>query len=155
GTGTLKVNNVLALAFNTGTGLGVPFGALNVRGGAAALNSVVAGVPALVAGVPTSVITLSNATFVLTNRLGSPSAPLGALALTNSLLRLRVNGAAPITNIAASTLSAGGVTTIQIDSVSSVVTTTTFPVISYSTFNGSIANFAVGALPPNFAGNVV
>ncbi|HUA66945.1 MAG TPA: hypothetical protein VMA13_00225, partial [Candidatus Saccharimonadales bacterium] len=42
-TATLKVNSICALAQNTGTGTGVPSGALNVNGGTFIANSIVAG----------------------------------------------------------------------------------------------------------------
>jgi hypothetical protein len=51
----------------------------------------------------------------------------------------------------ANNLTASGVTTIAIDSIANVTTTTTFPLIKYGSFTGSIANFTLGSVPANFA----
>ena len=148
GTGTLKVNNILSLAQNTGTGTGVPVGTVNVNGGSLLVNTVIA-------GSGTSAITLNNATLIVTNQVGAPGAGIVTMATTNSAMHLSLHGSAIATNIVTTNLTASGITTISIDSVADVTTTTTFPLISYTSFNGSIANFAVGSLPANLAGSLV
>ena len=147
GSATLKVNNVLSLAQNTGTGTGVPVGIVTVNSGSLLVNTVVA-------GSGTSAINLNNATLTITNRVAAPNAPLGTLGTTNSSIHVRLNGSALTTNIVAANLNAAGVTAISVDSIANVAVTTSFPLITYSTFTGSIANFTVGSLPANFAGTL-
>ncbi len=147
GTATLKVNGNLALAQSSGGGLGVPVGTLNVNGGSCFANTILAGSGA-------STITLNNGTLAITNRAGSPTAEIGTVATTNSTIHLNIDGNAITTNIVVNTLAAGGVTTLSLDSVSNITTTTSFPLVSYSTFNGSIANFTLGSVPANLAGTL-
>jgi uncharacterized repeat protein (TIGR03806 family) len=147
GPGTLKVNNVLSLAQNTSTGTGIPAGVVNINGGSLLLNTVVA-------GAGTSSIGLNNATMVLTNSIGTPAAGLGTLATTNSTVHMRLNGTTMSTNIFTTNIVAVGTTTISIDSLTGVNTTTALPLIRYTSFTGSAANFAVGSMPANYAGIV-
>jgi uncharacterized repeat protein (TIGR03806 family) len=136
--GTLRVNNTLALAVNTSTGTGLPIGIVNIRGGTLAASSIVAGSGSSVLAVS------SSGTLAITNRAGTPAAPLSTLALTNAVVHLRINGAAVTTNIVAASVNAGGLNTIQIDAVANVNTPMTFPLISYATLNGTVpGNFTV------------
>lgn len=147
GSGTLKVNNVLSLAQNTSTGTGVPVGIVNVNGGSLLVNTVVT-------GGGTSAINLNNGTLIITNRAGVPGAGLGTLGTASSSIHLRLNGSALGTNIVVTNLNASGLTTISIDAIANVTTTTVFPLISYTSFSGSAVNFSVGSLPANFAGTL-
>lgn len=148
GTALFRVNNTLALAESSGGGTGVPSGTLNVNGGTVEANSIVA-------GSGTSTITLNNATLIVTNQVGSPTAPIGSLSLTGSTLHLRLNGAAISTNIVATSLVAGGVNTIVVDSVVNLSGVTTFPIIGYSGTAPASGTFVKGTLPAGFAANLV
>ena len=149
GSATLKVNNFFALAQNTGAGTGIPSGTLNVNDGTVIANNIVVD-----SGVST--ITLNNAVLIVTNKAGAPASAISTFAATNSTLHLNLNGAAVVTNIVVANLLAGGVNTIVIDSVKNVGGITSFPLIAYSTFTGTVAaNFAKGALPPGFAAYLV
>lgn len=149
GAATLKVNRVLALALNTGTGAGIPSGTLNIDGGTVNTGSIVAG-----AGV--SAITLNGGTLFITNTAGTPGAAVSSFALTNSTIHLNLNGASIVTNIVITNLMAGGLNTVDIDSAVNVGGVATFPLLSYTSFNGSVAlNFAKGTLPAGFSASLL
>ena len=166
GSGTLIVNSNLILAVGTtnfpinGNGVnptniyGIATnawaeGTLNLNGGSVLANRIVA-------GGGRSTISSVNGTLVVTNAAGTPASPLGALNLTNSTLHLNVDGAILSTNIAARSVSAGGLNLITIDSLNNVTNAVTFPLISYATLDGSVAaNFAVSGLPAGFEGGLV
>lgn len=149
GTAILKVNNLLALAQNTGTGGGVPTGALNINGGTVLANGITAG-----SGIST--IVMNNGALALTNAAGSSASRIGTFAVTNSALHLNPNGSTMVTNIVVNNLIASGVNTITIDSVANVGNATTFPLIAYNSFTGSVAaNFARGTLPSGFSAVLV
>ncbi len=149
GTATLVVNNTLAMGMNTSTGGGNPSGTLNINGGNVQAASITAGSGA-------SVITLNSGSLILTNAAGAPGAAIDGFACTNATLHLNLNGASVITNIVAANLMAGGVNVVVIDSVVNLGGPITFPLISYSSFNGSMAaNFVKGALPAGFSGSLV
>jgi hypothetical protein len=149
GAATLVVNNICAMGMNTGTGGGTPSGTLNVNGGTVQAAGITAGSGA-------SAINLNTGTLVLTNNAGAPGAAIRTFACTNATLHLNLNGASIVTNIVAANLTANGVNTIVIDSAVNLGGTITFPLISYTSFNGSVAaNFAKGALPPGFSASLV
>jgi len=173
GTGVLTVNNKLVLAAGvSGAYVGGNFtgvtivtnlyygttvnatnafaqGALNLNGGSVFANSIIAG-----GGI--SMVTMNGGTLVISNTAGAPAAPLTIFSVTNSSLHLDLNGSAISTNIVVTNLFASGINTVAIDSVANVSSATTFPLIAYSSFAGTVAaNFTKGALPPGFAGNLV
>ena len=100
-------------------------------------------------------ITANNGTLVITNVAGTPAAPITTLALTNSTLRCRLDGLGMVSNIVAGNLVAAGVNTLAVDAVANVNITTAFPLLSYATFSGSLANFTVGAVAGNLSGSLV
>jgi hypothetical protein len=143
---TLTVNSNLRLAHTAG---GTAQGSLIVNSGSAELQNVTAG-----GGLST--ISVAAGSVILTNTMGAPGAPISALNLTNSALHLNLNAAPVTTNIVVGTLSAGGTTTITIDSVSNATATTTFPVIAYAAFNGSVAaNFLLAPMPAGYTASLV
>ena len=147
GSATLKVNNNLALAQSSGGGTGVPSGTLNVTGGTCLANTILA-------GAGSSVINLNSGTLAVTNQAGTPSARISTFTTANSTIHLNLKGSAITTNVAVNNLTASGVTTISIDSIANVTTTTTtFPLISYGSFSGSIANFTLGSGSGEFCRN--
>lgn len=145
GTATLKVNNNLALAQSSGGGTGVPSGTLNITGGTCLASTILV-------GAGSGAVNLNSATLAVTNQAGTPSARISTFTTANSTIHLNLKGSAITTNVAVSSLTASGVTTIAIDSIANVTSTTTFPLISYGSFSGSIANFTLGSVPANFAG---
>jgi hypothetical protein len=146
---TLKVNHVLALGRNTSTGGGIPSGTLSINGGTVIANSIIA-------GIGTSAIVLNGGALVLTNAAGTPGTAIGAFACTNSTLHLNLNGASVVTNIVVTNLIASGLNTIAIDSAANIGSAVTFPLVSYTSFNGSVAaDFTKGALPAGFSASLV
>jgi hypothetical protein len=142
----LTVNHTLRLARANG---GSAQGTLNIIGGSATVSN-------LVAGGGTSSVTLNDGTLTLMGAAGSPGIPLTTFSATNSTFHLNLNGSAGITNIVTSALSAGGLNRIAIDSVSNVNAMQTLPLISYATFNGSVANnFMLASLPSSFSAVLV
>jgi len=148
--GTLKVNTVLAMAFNTGTGANGQSAALNIRNNGKLLAN------SIVIGGGTNTIAMNNGTLILTNTAGTPASPVGTLALTNSILQLNLNGAVITTNIVVTNLVASGINTIGIDSAVNVTNARTFPLIAYASFAGSVSNnFTKGTLPAGFSAALV
>lgn len=95
-------------------------------------------------------------TLILTNTMGTLASAISTVQLTNSTLRLRVNGQSPFTNVVAVNLTAGGMNQIRIDSITNVNGLTTFHLVSYATFSGSVsANFTLTPLPANYTGALV
>jgi uncharacterized repeat protein (TIGR03806 family) len=154
GTGTLAVNQSLILALGS-AGFTVhgtndaqtppadsyAQGTLNINGGTVRANSILNG-----GGI--AAVTVNNGTLAITNSAGTPAKPLSAISLTNTMLRLRVNGNSVLTNIVVTNLLVSGVNTIRIDALTNVTTTTIFPLFAYTTLNGSVsANFALVPLP--------
>ncbi len=147
--GTLRVNNNLVLAKAVASiSPAVAQGTLQVRGGTLAANNIQG-------GGGNARLLLTNATFFLTNSAGTANAGISALNTTNSTIHLRLNGNLIFTNIATINLAAAGLNVLAIDGVTNVSTTTVFPLISYSSFVGSIANFTLAPLPAGFAGTLL
>jgi hypothetical protein len=152
GTGTLVVNGTMTLSsvvVTTGGAMTLGQGTLNINGGVVQAN-------AIAAGGGTSTINMSAGTLGVTNSAGAASAPLTAVNAANSTLQLNLNGAAIATNVDAVTVTASGVNSIAVAAVNNLATATTFPVIAYTTLNGSVAaNFAPGSLPAGYRGLLV
>ncbi len=143
---TLVINSNLLLAHANG---GSAEGTLNIQGGTVNASSITAG-----GGV--SSIVMNGGWLAISNFAGTPAAPLTTLAATNSTLQFELNGLAITTNVVATTLSASGINQMVIDSAAGVTATTTFPLITYTTFNGSVAdNFVVAGLPAGVNGGLV
>jgi hypothetical protein len=121
---------------------------LQVRGGTLAANNIQS-------GGGNARLLLTNAAFFLTNAAGTANAGISALNTTNSTIHLRLNGNLIFTNIATTNLAAAGLNVLAIDGLTNVTTTTVFPLISYSSFVGSIANFSLAPLPAEFAGTLL
>jgi hypothetical protein len=148
GSAYLTVNSALRLAFTSGGTAGA--GTLNVNGGSASANNIVAG------GGVSVIMATAGGTVSVGMQIGTPASRLAALNLTNGTLQLNVNGAAIVTNVSVNTLNVGGLNTLLIDLVDNVSGTTTFPLISYNTLNGSVAgNFVLGDLPDGVSGGLV
>jgi len=146
--GTLKVNGALVMGVNSGSGFSGQSGTLNIRNGTVLANSILS-------GGGTNIITLNSATLVITNRAGAPGIGISLFAITNSTLRLRLDGSAIATNLVVSNLLAGGISTIAIDTLANVSSLATFPLISYTGTSPATGSFAKGALPPGYSGNLV
>jgi hypothetical protein len=69
-------------------------------------------------------------------------------------VRLNINGGSPATNIVATAIGVGGMTTIVVDSLANVTGTTTIPLISYSGAD-PFAHLALAPLPAGYTGNLV
>ncbi|MBW8864795.1 MAG: hypothetical protein JF609_07705, partial [Verrucomicrobia bacterium] len=123
-------------------------GTLNIRNGTVLANSILS-------GGGTNIITLNNAALVLTNRAGAPGAGISLFAITNSTLRLRLDGNAIVTNLVVSNLLASGVSTIAIDAIANVGSLITFPLVSYTGTSPATGSFVKGVLPPGYSGNLV
>jgi hypothetical protein len=148
GSGKLSVSGTLGLGLSSGgTGAASTAGALNVSGGTVAAGSIVVG-----AG-PSNTISLSSGALLLTNSAGPG---IAALSLTNSALHFNLNGAAAVTNLVVSNLSAVGLNTIWVDSVTNVSASNTFHLIGYATLAGAVpANLSLAALPNGYRGSLL
>jgi hypothetical protein len=150
GSGTLMINNAASLGFTGSNPNANTRGILNIVGGGTVCANLITN-----GGSATSAITMNGGTLIVTNRIGSPGAAIPAIAITNAMLGLKVNGANNTTNVVAANLIASGLNVLRIDAVENVEGNATIPLISYATLSGSVStNFAL-QLPAGFAGNLV
>jgi hypothetical protein len=147
--GTLVVNSNIFLAQSPGVAgqTAFPQGTLNINGGTVVVNTIVN-------GGGTATVSANGGTLVLAKTMGTAARAINTLNLTNAILHFQLDGNSIFTNIFATNFAVAGVTEINIDSVSDVTATNRFPLIKYTTLNGSVANFAVGGLPVGFAGRL-
>ena len=148
-SGTLRVNNTLALAAVTGTLTPGSAGTINVNGGTLIANVITNG-----AGVGT--IHLTNGTMTLYGTAGTPASPISNFAATNSILNLALMPGT--TNLVVTTLTIGGSTNVI--NLLSAPPIASYPVqIPLVKYSGSLAgtgfNFGLGTLPPLYAGHLV
>ncbi|HTQ30622.1 MAG TPA: hypothetical protein VMI53_05375, partial [Opitutaceae bacterium] len=141
GSASLLVNSNLWLTTSSGAaGAYQLWGVLNVNGGTVQAN-------AITNNGGTSLVTLNAGTLILGGALGSASRPVTAFNLTNASLHLSLDAQAPTTNIFTATLTAGGLTTLNLDALANASGTNRFSLIKYSNFNGAISNLAIGSIP--------
>ncbi len=166
GTGaTLVVSGNLNLGLAAGgTGAATTSGTLNLNNGTVLAYAIVPGTNGAL-----SAINVAGGRLVVTNPIGSASAPLGALTLaslgtpdnsaTSLSLPVRTNNA----GITVTTLNVDGLDTttnvINIESVGPVgATPVELPLIQYGTMNllsGGTFNIGLGTLPAGYAGHLV
>ncbi len=155
--GTLKVNTLMEVGKVTGgAGTASSFGLVTVtNGGTLQAKSIVFGAVA-----QTNLFTISGGNLVVNDTpatvIGSSAIPLATLDITNSSLRLSLDGSTAATpKIYVGTLNipatGGATTSINIDSIANVSTTTTFSIISAPTLNGDPTTFVVGNLPSGYS----
>jgi autotransporter-associated beta strand protein len=158
--GTVKVNTLMEVGKATGgTGAGNSFGVVTVtNGGTLQAKSIVFG-----ATGQADLFTIDGGKLVVNDTaatvVGSSTVPLATLNVTNSSLRLSLNGSTATTpKIYVSTLdiptTGGPTTSINIDSVANISTTTTFSIINFTTLNGDPTTFVVGNLPAGYSATV-
>ncbi len=141
GTGLLIVNNTLVLApINSFTG--TANGTVNVNGGTLAANNVVA-------GGGNSTLTVTNGTLILTNTIGAVGAAVSTFTLANATLTLPAP--ASVVPVTVGTLNING--TSDIINISSAPGIGQFPLISFTTLNGT-PDFTVGTLPTGLQGYI-
>ena len=158
GTALFRVNGEMVLGYTAVPAL-TPFaaqtgyGQVFIAGGTVEVNTVTVG--GLTAVSVDNYITLTGgATLVVSNTVGSASAPLNTLSMSDSTLTLHVNGAVTDPYVYATTLVTGGAgNTLKLASVTGV---TTYPqTIHLISYTGSAApNFTL-ALPSGLYGFVL
>jgi len=162
GVGTINVNGAgatliasasLELAHTNGVSIAsansATSGTLNIRGGTVLANQIISGGGA-------AALTMSGGSLVLTNTAGTPSRPLGTIAITNATVHLRVNAGSVSTNIVTTNLIASGVNTIVIDAAANLSGTNTLPLITYASLTGTVpGNFALGTIPAGYHGTLI
>jgi hypothetical protein len=148
GGGKLSVSGPLSLGLTSGgTGAASTLGALNVSGGTVAAGNIVGGAGS------SNTITISSGALLLTNTAGPG---IAAFSLTNSALHFNLNGAAGVTNLVVSNLTAVGLNTVWVDSVTNFSASNTFHLIGYATLTGSVpTNLALAALPDGYRGSLL
>ena len=142
GTAILIVNTSLRLARQINNVSNFPAGNLNIHGGT------VTGAGNISAGGGNATLVLNGGTLSVTGAVGTLSAPINVVALTNSTLRFSVTSS--LTNLTATTLITGGAAnTINIASLPVIVSSPVqFALIKYGgTIGGAGFNFTLGALP--------
>ena len=155
--GIVKVNTLMEVGKVTGgTGTANSFGVITVtNGGTLQAKSIVFG-----ATGQADVFTIAGGNLIVNDTaatvVGSSAVPLATLNLTNSSLRLSLDGNTATTpKIYAGTLNipttGGSTTSINIDSLANVSTNTTFSIINATTLNGDPTTFVVGNLPAGYS----
>jgi hypothetical protein len=138
--GTLRINNSLRLAY-LGTSQLVPKGILNIFGGD------VTGAGSIIAGGGNSTIAISsNGTLNVSGSVGTLTAPINNLLLTNAVLNLAVTPDG-VPSVVANNVTTAGNTVLNITSLPTGVSLpATFPLIKYlGTFNGlGFSGFTLG-----------
>ena len=158
--GTVKVNTLMEVGKVTGgAGIGSSFGLVTVtNGGTLQAKSIVFG-----AAAQTNLFIISGGNLVVNDSaatvIGRSTVPLATLNMTNSSLRLSLDGSTATTpKIYVGTLNipatGGSTTSINIDSIANVSTTTTFSIINFTTPNGDPTTFVVGNLPSGYSATV-
>ena len=140
----LMVSSQLTLgATSGGTGTANSYGSLNVNGGTVLANAINAG-----AGSVSNSISVNKGSLVVTNGIGSSTAAINSVSLTNAALQFFItNGQV---NLAATNLVASGASNvINIASLPSLGSTPAqFQLITYSgSIGGAGYNFVLGSLP--------
>ncbi len=153
--GTLLVNSIsLANTSLTTNNVGAS-GTLFVNGGLVICTNNIFKTGTLSVNTGTVAIASSGTNFIL-GKIGTPANPVDNLNVTNGNIQLRVDGSGTITtNICVLTVNPSGTTTFIVDQAIAVTGPTTFPLVSYSTLNGTVAgNFAV-IVPAGYSGGLV
>jgi hypothetical protein len=149
--GTLLVGNI-SLANLTSTGAGAnATGTLNVSGGSATCTGNI--VKTTTTGSVGNV-SVTSGTLKVTGVVGTPAIPIDTLALDNATLRLSVDAAMPATNIVATAVTTSGTTTIHIDSLANVTSSTTRALISY-TGTDPFSSLSLGTAPAGYTVTLV
>lgn len=146
GPATLISPNIVLAQAAPGANALLVSGTLNVTNGTVRGN--------IIAGGGVSTVNLSSGTLVVSNAAGTLAAPLAALNLANASLHLKADGNATVAVINATAVSAGGTTTITIDSVANVAGPQIIHLISY-TGADPYGNLALAPLPAGYAGTLV
>jgi hypothetical protein len=136
-TAQLIVNSSLRLARYTGSGT-LPVGTLNIFGGT------VAGDGDILAGGGTSAIAVNGGVLAVSGSMGTPGAPIGRVALTNSTFQFSVD--VTMTNLVATSLVTGGNSNlINVISLPAISSPAQIPLIDYSnSIAGAGFNFVLG-----------
>jgi fibronectin-binding autotransporter adhesin len=147
-TGTLQVNNTLTLATVTGGLTSGTAGTINVNGGTLAANAIANGT-----GIGT--VNLMNGTLSVNGVAGTPTAPISSLSVTNSILNLKVVSGS--NSVVTTSLKTGGAANVI--NIASAPPFASYPVqitlVKYSSsIGGAGYNFALGTLPPLYAGHL-
>jgi autotransporter-associated beta strand protein len=174
GAGILDVTTLTIGVGDNGKTGGTGIGIMNVTGGTVIANAVNMGI-----NTPTNTqgtFNLTNATLVLSNGItvgpsaaggtlsvigsqakllsggiGSPFAPMTTLNLDTARLQLVADGAAPQANIAAGTVNATNLTTINLAVITNVVGTAQIQLISYANFAlDPYTNLVLGTVPAGY-----
>jgi autotransporter-associated beta strand protein len=174
GAGILDVTTLTIGVGDNGKTGGTGIGIMNVAGGKVIANAVNMGI-----NTPTNTsgtLNLTNATLVLSNgitvgagaaggtlsvigsqakllsgAMGSPAAPLTTLNLDTGTLQLVADGAAAQADIAAGTVNATNLTTINLAVITNVSTTVQIPLLSYTnTPVDPYTNLVLGTFPAGY-----
>jgi hypothetical protein len=148
----LIVNNQMVL----GQWLGAPSlqtrptGILNVRDASVSAGAILSG------GGVTNTITLTNATLSLTSvsgSIGTPSAPINNLAMSDSTLNLAIGGFPPV--VTSNLTVSGSANTINISALPPIgsIPYTNTVIQSVKPIVGAF-NFLLGSLPAGYTGNL-
>jgi hypothetical protein len=151
-SGNLIVNNQMVL----GQWLGAPSlqtrptGILNVRDASVSAGAILSG------GGVTNTITLTNATLSLTSvsgSIGTPSAPINNLAMSDSTLNLAIGGFPPV--VTSNLTVSGSANTINISALPPIgsIPYTNTVIQSVKPIVGAF-NFLLGSLPAGYTGNL-
>jgi len=101
-------------------------------------------------------ISLTDSTLdMVSGTIGTPAAPIDSLTLSDNGTfdnKITVNVVAGVPSIVASSISASGVTTINIGAITGVIGTAQIPVISYTPGGSPAAGVTLGTTPAGYTG---
>ena len=145
GSAVLVSTNIVLAQSAAGANVSLVTGTLNVTNGTVRGN--------LFSGGGVSTVNVNGGTLVVSNNAGTVTAPLTALNFTGASLHLKADANAPAAKVNVSAVSASG-TTITIDAVANVTTTTNIHLISYAGAN-PFAGLALAPMPSGYTGSLV
>jgi len=151
GNGTLIVGTSLSLA-NCSAGTNAT-GTLNIFGGAVIISN---NLVKTTLTSSTGTVAVANGSLYVQGRMGTPTIAIDNFNITNATLLMNIDASGSITtNATVGTVNASGTTTFVISKVTGLIGPATFPLVAYSTLNGTVAgNFAV-TIPSGYIGNLV
>jgi len=163
--GLVKVNTLMEVGKVTGTPMATSFGSVTVtNGGTLQAKSVVFGTNTAPNVFTIGSDNVGGGNLVVNDTaatvVGTAASRLATLNITNAAVRLALNGSTATTpKIYVGALNipttGGSTTTINIDSIANVTTTTTFSIINFTTLSGDPTTFVVGNLPSGYSANVL
>lgn len=150
-SGLMTVSGNVSLANNAnGTNC---TGALNIFGGTVIITN---NLLKTTSANSTGTVAVASGTLYVQGKIGTPVIPIDNFNVTNATIQLNLDASGSIaTNAVVGTVNASGTTTLAITKITGLNGPQTFPLIAYSTLNGTVAGNFTLTIPVGYTGNLV